>query len=51
MLKKAGFHEIHVFEESAPYEKGSAKVSSFTISGYKTIKEIQNRIIAGLPDK
>ena len=39
MLKKAGFHEIHIFEESAPYEKGSAKVSSFTISGYKTISK------------
>lgn len=37
MLKKAGFHQIHIYEESAPYEKGSAKVSSFTISGYKTI--------------
>ena len=36
MLKKAGFHEFHIFEESAPYEKGSATVSSFTISGYKS---------------
>lgn len=36
MLKKAGFHGIHIFEESAPYEKGSAVVSSFTISGYKS---------------
>ena len=41
MLKNAGFHEIHVFEESAPYEKGNAKVSSFTISGYKTILKKQ----------
>ncbi len=36
ILKKAGFHEITIFEESAPYEKGKAIVSSFTISGYKT---------------
>jgi len=36
ILKKAGFHEITVLEESAPYEKGQAIVSSFTISGYKT---------------
>jgi len=36
ILKKAGFHEITVLEESAPYEKGHAIVSSFTISGYKT---------------
>ena len=36
ILKKAGFHEITVLEESAPYEKGHATVSSFTISGYKT---------------
>jgi arsenite methyltransferase len=39
MLKKAGFHEINIFEESAPYEKGNAKVSSFTISGYKTVSK------------
>lgn len=37
MLKKAGFNEIHILEESAPYEKGSATVSSFTFSGYKMI--------------
>ena len=36
ILKKAGFHEITVLEESAPYEKGQAIVSSFTISGFKT---------------
>ena len=36
ILKKAGFHEITVLEESAPYEKGQAIVSRFTISGYKT---------------
>ena len=36
ILKKAGFHEITILEESAPYEKGQAFVSSFTISGYKT---------------
>ncbi|HLP05595.1 MAG TPA: methyltransferase domain-containing protein [Paludibacter sp.] len=35
MLKEAGFHEIQVFEESEPYEKGNAKVSSFTFSGRK----------------
>lgn len=37
MLKKAGFNEIHILEESAPYEKGNATVSSFTFSGYKMI--------------
>ena len=36
ILKKAGFQTITIFEESAPYEKGQAIVSSFTISGYKT---------------
>ena len=36
MLKKAGFHEIRIYEESAPYEKGKTEVASFTISGYKT---------------
>jgi len=36
MLKMAGFHEIRIYEESAPYTKGKAEVASFTISGIKT---------------
>jgi len=36
MLKQAGFHEIRIYEESAPYSKGKAEVASFTISGFKT---------------
>lgn len=36
MLKLAGFHEIHIYEESASYAKGKAEVASFTISGIKT---------------
>jgi arsenite methyltransferase len=36
MLKLAGFHEIRIYEESAPYAKGKAEVASFTISGIKT---------------
>ena len=35
MLKLAGFHEIRIYEESAPYAKGKAEVASFTISGVK----------------
>jgi ubiquinone/menaquinone biosynthesis C-methylase UbiE len=35
MLEKAGFKNLIIFEESAPYEKGQAEVASFTISGYK----------------
>ncbi len=35
MLEKAGFKNIIIYEESAPYEKGKAEVVSFTISGYK----------------
>jgi len=35
MLKLAGFHEIRIYEESAPYAKGKAEVASFTISGIK----------------
>lgn len=34
-LRKAGFDPIHIIEESAPYEKGKAKVSSWTITGVK----------------
>lgn len=44
-LKKAGFHEIKILEESAPYEKGKTTVSSFTISGYKKL------LGTNLPDK
>ena len=35
MLEVAGFKKIIIYEESAPYEKGSAEVASLTISGYK----------------
>ncbi len=35
MLNTAGFENIAIFEESIPYLKGQAKVSSFTISGKK----------------
>ena len=36
MLKSAGFHAVHIYEESAPYAKGKAEVASLTISGIKT---------------
>ncbi len=32
-LSQAGFTEVNVLSESAPYEKGSIEVVSFTISG------------------
>lgn len=35
MLENAGFSDIRIFEESKPYPKGKAEVSSFTISGKK----------------
>lgn len=35
MLEHAGFKDLVVFEESAPYEKGKAEVASWTISGRK----------------
>ena len=35
MLEKAGFYQIQILEESAPYAKGKAEVSSFTITGKK----------------
>ncbi|MDD3322894.1 MAG: methyltransferase domain-containing protein [Paludibacter sp.] len=35
MLEDAGFADIKIFEESAPYPKGAAEVASFTISGTK----------------
>ena len=34
-LKKAGFTSVRIVEESAPYEKGSIMVCSWTISGNK----------------
>jgi arsenite methyltransferase len=37
MLEMAGFKNIIIYEESAPYEKGKGEVVSFTISGYKEI--------------
>jgi ubiquinone/menaquinone biosynthesis C-methylase UbiE len=35
MLEHAGFKNLVVYEESAPYEKGKAEVASWTISGRK----------------
>jgi len=37
MLETAGFKDIIIYEESAPYAKGNAEVASLTISGFKTI--------------
>lgn len=34
-LKKAGFKDIEIIEESSPYAKGKIKVVSFTIAGKK----------------
>ena len=34
-LANAGFNNVDILEESAPYEKGEIKVSSFTIRGFK----------------
>lgn len=34
-LKKVGFKDIEIIEESAPYPKGEIEVSSFTIAGKK----------------
>lgn len=34
-LEKAGFKNIIIYEESAPYEKGNAEVASLTISARK----------------
>ena len=38
-LQNAGFAEISVLEESAPYPKGEIEVSSWTIRGYKPGKK------------
>lgn len=35
MLETAGFKNLLIYEESAPYAKGQAEVASFTISGIK----------------
>ncbi len=35
MLETAGFKNLMVYEESAPYEKGKAEVASWTIEGKK----------------
>ncbi len=34
-LEQAGFSNIQILEESAPYDKGQIRVSSFTIKGIK----------------
>lgn len=34
-LVNAGFKDIEILEESAPYEKGEIHVASFTVSGWK----------------
>jgi arsenite methyltransferase len=36
-LQKAGFKDVKVLEESAPYPKGNIEVSSFTIYGKKNV--------------
>lgn len=35
-LEKAGFSSVNILEESAPYDKGKIKVSSWTIAAKKT---------------
>ena len=35
-LTNAGFSNINVLEESAPYDKGEIQVVSFTLTGFKT---------------
>lgn len=35
VLENAGFKNLLVYEESAPYEKGKAEVASWTVSGKK----------------
>lgn len=39
-LSNAGFSKIQIIEESAPYEKGRIRVSSWTISGEKSILQL-----------
>lgn len=34
-IRQAGITEVHVVEESEPYEKGKARVVSFTVTGRK----------------
>ena len=38
-IRNAGFSAVEIIEESAPYEKGSIKVRSFTVKGYKSEQE------------
>lgn len=38
-LMKAGFKDVTILEESAPYEKGKIKVASWTILGQKAQKK------------
>jgi arsenite methyltransferase len=38
-LQKAGFDQIHILEESEPYEKGEIEVVSWTILGVKAVKK------------
>ena len=37
ILKKTGFENIKILEESAPYPKGKIEVASFTIVGFKPV--------------
>lgn len=39
-LNNAGFRKIKIIEESAPYEKGKIRVSSWTITGEKSILQL-----------
>ncbi len=36
-LERAGFTDIRIIEESAPYSKGKIEVASWTITGYKRV--------------
>jgi len=44
-LGKAGFSDVRIIEESAPYEKGKILVSSWTISGIKSSRNAIAEII------
>lgn len=39
-LEKAGFSDIRIIEESAPYAKGMIDVASWTVTGYKKLVEL-----------
>ncbi len=41
-LERAGFADISIIEESAPYSKGMIDVASWTITGYKRVTSSEN---------